>query len=336
MKQSTGRGAIYWGLAIMAIMAMIVLNLCVGAYPVSFHDLYGWLLWRSGAALTVDENVKVIIENIRAPRIIAALVIGAGLSCAGAAYQSLFRNPLVSPDLLAVSSGAALGASLSILFSMSFVFLQFGAFLGGVAAVCVVIAIASLARHRDRILSLVLAGIVVSSLLGAGVSLVKILADPYEQLPLLTFWLLGSLSRIQNYEIFPLVPVFIIAMGLIIAMHFRIDVMTVGEEEAETLGLNVVRTRLLVIASATLLTSAAVSISGIIGWVGLVVPHMTRMMVGPSFARLGLMSSCVGGLFLLFVDTIARTLTLVEIPLGILTALIGAPIFIFLLVKGRT
>ena len=322
-------------LIIIGLFAVIIVNLAVGAYPVSFYDLFRWLAWRFTLSSPPDKNIIIIVENIRAPRIVSALLIGASLSCAGAAYQSLFRNPLVSPDLLAVSSGAAFGASLSILFSLSFFMLQLSAFIGGVFAVLIVLTIAYFARRRDRILALVLAGIVVSALLGSAVSLVKILADPYEQLPLLTFWLLGSLSRIQSFEIYPLAPVFVVATAAILVMRSRIDVMSVGEEEAQTLGIHTGHIRLAVIVLATLLTSAAVSISGIIGWVGLVVPHIARMMVGPSFGRMGILSALFGGLFLIFVDTLARTLAAVEIPLGILTALIGAPIFVFLLVKGK-
>lgn len=322
-------------LIVIGLFAVIIVNLAVGAYPVSFYDLFRWLAWRFTLSSPPDKNIIIIVENIRAPRIVAALLIGASLSCAGAAYQSLFRNPLVSPDLLAVSSGAAFGASLSILFSLSFFMLQLSAFIGGVFAVLIVLTIAYFARRRDRILALVLAGIVVSALLGSAVSLVKILADPYEQLPLLTFWLLGSLSRIQSFEIYPLAPVFVVATAAILVMRSRIDVMSVGEEEAQTLGIHTGHIRLAVIVLATLLTSAAVSISGIIGWVGLVVPHIARMMVGPSFGRMGILSALFGGLFLIFVDTLARTLAAVEIPLGILTALIGAPIFVFLLVKGK-
>lgn len=322
-------------LIIIGLFAVIIVNLAVGAYPVSFYDLFRWLAWRFTLSSPPDKNIIIIVENIRAPRIVAALLIGASLSFAGAAYQSLFRNPLVSPDLLAVSSGAAFGASLSILFSLSFFMLQLSAFIGGVFAVLIVLTIAYFARRRDRILALVLAGIVVSALLGSAVSLVKILADPYEQLPLLTFWLLGSLSRIQSFEIYPLAPVFVVATAAILVMRSRIDVMSVGEEEAQTLGIHTGHIRLAVIVLATLLTSAAVSISGIIGWVGLVVPHIARMMVGPSFGRMGILSALFGGLFLIFVDTLARTLAAVEIPLGILTALIGAPIFVFLLVKGK-
>lgn len=322
-------------LIVIGLFAVIIVNLAVGAYPVSFYDLFRWLAWRFTLSSPPDKNIIIIVENIRAPRIVAALLIGASLSSAGAAYQSLFRNPLVSPDLLAVSSGAAFGASLSILFSLSFFMLQLSAFIGGVFAVLIVLTIAYFARRRDRILALVLAGIVVSALLGSAVSLVKILADPYEQLPLLTFWLLGSLSRIQSFEIYPLAPVFVVATAAILVMRSRIDVMSVGEEEAQTLGIHTGHIRLAVIVLATLLTSAAVSISGIIGWVGLVVPHIARMMVGPSFGRMGILSALFGGLFLIFVDTLARTLAAVEIPLGILTALIGAPIFVFLLVKGK-
>ncbi|UXM96657.1 iron ABC transporter permease (plasmid) [Bartonella sp. HY329] len=328
--------ALFQWIGLPIILFLLVLsNLKIGAYPVSMTNFLEWISWRVLGTIKPDEAVILVIEKIRAPRILAAILIGAAFSCAGAAYQSIFRNPLVSPDILAVSSGAAFGACLAIIGSMSIVAIQMGAFLGGIGAVCIVLIIAHMVPRRDVTLVLVLAGIVVGSLFGAGVSLLKIIGDPYEKLPIITFWLLGSLSRVQLDNILIISPFFIIGIILLVSLRFRIDVMTIGEEEAKTLGIHTGRIRLITIICATLLTSIAVSIAGIIGWVGLVVPHISRMIVGPSFGRVGPTSAFVGAIFLLIVDSCARSLASTEIPLGILTAIIGAPIFIWLLIRGK-
>ncbi|UXN06102.1 FecCD family ABC transporter permease [Bartonella sp. HY761] len=317
------------------LIAVILINLKIGAYPISASTFLQWLEWRIFGGERPNDTIISIIENIRAPRIFAAILIGGAFSCAGAAYQSIFRNPLVSPDILAVSSGAAFGACLAIVASLSLFAIQVGAFFGGIGAVAIVLLIARLVPRRDVTLVLVLAGIVVGGLFGAGVSLLKIIGDPYEKLPIITFWLLGSLSRVELDNILLLAPFFIIGITILIAMRFRIDVMTLGEEEAKTIGINTGQIRLTTILCATFLTSIAVSIAGIIGWVGLVVPHISRMIVGPSFGRVGPTSAIIGAIFLLFVDSCARSLAATEIPLGILTAIIGAPIFIWLLIKGK-
>ena len=334
-KPSLQSAAFQW-IGLPVFLFLIVLgNLKIGAYPVSISSFFHWLGWRLCGLSKPDETIILVIENIRAPRILAAIFIGAAFSCAGAAYQNIFRNPLVSPDILAVSSGAAFGACLAIIGSMSLLAIQMGAFIGGMSAVAIVLIIARLVPRRDVTLVLVLAGIVVGSLFGAGVSLLKIIGDPYEKLPIITFWLLGSLNRVELYNILIVAPFFIIGIGLLLGLRFRIDVMTIGEEEAKTLGIHTGRIRLTTIICATLLTSIAVSIAGIIGWVGLVVPHISRMIVGPSFGRLGPTSAFIGAIFLLIVDSCARTMAATEIPLGILTAIIGAPIFIWLLIGGK-
>ena len=275
------------------------------------------------------------IFDIRLPRVFAAVLVGAGVAAAGAAYQTLFRNPLVSPDILGVSTGAGLGAVLGIFLSLPVAGIQLLAFAVGLATVGLVYAIASLVRERDPILVLVLAGVVVGSLAGAAISLMKILADPYDQLPAIVFWLLGSLSAIRKGEVWAAAP--LVALGLVplVALRWRINVLSLGDEEAKALGVEAGRLRLFVVAAATLMTASVVAISGVIGWVGLVIPHIARMAVGPSFDRLLPTAMLLGASYLLLVDTLARTMARIEVPIGILTAIIGAPFFLWLLARGR-
>jgi len=243
----------------------------------------------------------------------------------------LFRNPLVSPDILGVSAGAALGAVLGIFLALPVLAIEAVSFASGLAAVIIVYGIAAAIRGRDAVLVLVLAGVVI----GAGVGLLKYLADPYNQLPAITFWLLGSLAAANPRDLTSLLPA--VAVGLIPLglLRWQIDVMTLGEEEATVLGVDTRMLRIVVIAAATLMTSAAVAASGIIGWVGLVVPHLARLTVGPAFARLLPVSLLFGAGYLLAVDTAARTIGPVELPLGVLTAAFGTPVFLWLLAFGR-
>jgi iron complex transport system permease protein len=258
-------------------------------------------------------------------------MVGAALAIAGTAFQGLFRNPLVSPDLLGASSGAALGAVLGIYFSLGVLAIQGFAFVGGLVAVAAVYAVGSAVRARDPVLVLVLTGVVIGSLLGAGVGLVKYLADPYNQLPAMTFWLLGSLAAVNAADLIPLCGPVALGALVLIALRWRMNAMSLPEEEARALGVPTGPLRILIVAAATLVTSASVATAGIVGWVGLVVPHMARSLVGPDFARLIPAAALLGGGFLLVIDTLARTSATIEIPLGILTALIGTPFFIWLL-----
>jgi iron complex transport system permease protein len=250
---------------------------------------------------------------------------------AGAAFQGLFRNPLVSPDILGASSGAALGAVLGIYFSLGVFGIQGLAFIGGLAAVIAVYGIGSALRGGDTILVLVLTGVVVGSLLGAGIGLIKYLADPYNQLPAITFWLLGSLSATSPSDLLPLLGPVLAGTFILLALRWRMNAMSLPEEEARALGIPTGLVRAAVVAAATLATAASVSAAGIIGWVGLVVPHLARFLVGPSFPRLLPATAILGGGYLLLIDTLARTMAVVEVPLGILTAVIGTPFFIALL-----
>jgi iron complex transport system permease protein len=256
---------------------------------------------------------------------------GAALAVAGTAFQGLFRNPLVSPDLLGASSGAALGAVLGIYLSLGVFAVQVLAFVGGLAAVVAVYLIGSTVRARDPILVLVLTGVVIGALLGAGVGLVKYIADPYNQLPAMTFWLLGSLAAASAADLIPLFGPVALGTLILLALRWRMNVLSLPDEEARALGLPTGPMRVAVIAAATLVTSASVATAGIIGWVGLVVPHIARTLVGPDFGRLIPTAALLGGGFLLVIDTLARTAAAIEIPLGILTAIVGTPFFVWLL-----
>jgi len=268
---------------------------------------------------------------VRGPRVLAAVLVGAALAVAGTAFQGLFRNPLVSPDILGASSGAALGAVIGIYFSLGVFGIQGLAFVGGIVAVAAVYMIGSAVRSRDPILVLVLTGVVVGSLLGAGVGLVKYLADPYNQLPAMTFWLLGSLSATTVSDLVPLFGPVALGTLVLLALRHRMNVMSLPDEEARALGLATGPLRVAIVAAATLVTSASVATAGIIGWVGLVVPHLARSLVGPDFSRLLPAAAILGGGYLLLIDTLARNIAQIEIPLGILTAVVGTPFFIWLL-----
>lgn len=339
MRNGAGRIPYLWIQAagwLSALGALAVLALAAGRFPVSFGELvdvlgrhlFGW-------DVAVDERVETIVLQVRLPRVAAAAAIGCALSAAGAVYQTLFRNPLVSPDILGVSAGAGLGAVLGIFLSLPVIAIQLLAFGFGVGTVLLVYMIAAAVRAHEPVLVLVLVGLVFGTLAGSLIALLKVLADPYDQLPAITFWLLGSLAAIAPSDILTSMPLVLGALLPLLLLRWRINVMALGDEEARTLGVDVGKLRAVCIAAATLMTAAAVSISGVIGWIGLLVPHIARMIVGPNFPALLPMSALLGGAFLLAVDTLARTAMATEIPLGIITSVLGAPVFLVLLARGR-
>jgi iron complex transport system permease protein len=321
-------------IALAVLAAGLIVAFTVGRYPVSLGELYDVLTaWATGRAPASPPAVENVVLLVRGPRVLAALIIGAALAVAGTAFQGLFRNPLVSPDILGASSGAALGAVVGIYFSLGVFGIEGLAFAGGIAAVAAVYLIGSLLQSRDPILVLVLTGVVIGALLGAGVGLMKYLADPYNQLPAMTFWLLGSLAATTTADLPPLLGPVTLGTLVLVALRWRMNAMSLPEEEARALGIATGPLRIAIVAAATLVTSASVATSGIIGWVGLVVPHLARSLVGPDFPRLLPAAALLGGGYLLFIDTLARTAAPVEIPLGILTAVIGTPFFIWLLAQ---
>ena len=322
---------------LVALGVMLVIALVSGRYPIRLGDLAD-LLWRAVTApgsLTHNAG-ETVLFRVRLPRLCAALMVGAALSGSGACYQAIFRNPMVDPSLLGVSAGAALGAALGILFSVGVVGIQLLAFGSGLAAVGLTLLLSWLvSRQGENTLTLVLCGIVTGTLFSATLSLVKYLADPYSKLPAITYWLMGSLAAVNPADARGAALATLVGTIPLVLLRWRINVLSFGDEEARAMGVNTRLIRGLVIAASTLMTATAVSMSGMIGWVGLVVPHLARMLVGPSFAVLLPVSILMGALFLLTVDTVSRVAFAVEIPLGILTAIIGAPFFIYLLVRGR-
>jgi iron complex transport system permease protein len=278
-----------------------------------------------------------VLWQIRLPRILAAMMIGGGLSAAGAAYQGLFRNPMVSPDLLGASAGAGLGAALGILFSLGTVGVQVFSFLGGLAAVALTYSIGKrVGRCQGVTLGLVLSGILVATLFSSTISFIKYAADPYGKLPAITFWLMGGLSSVSSEDVlWILLPTGLLGIVPLLGLRWRLNVMSFGEEEAMAMGVDPAKVRVVVVVCATLLTSAAVSVGGIIGWVGLLVPHLARMAVGPNYRLLLPASLVLGGSYLLLIDDAARCLSRVEIPLGILTAWAGTPFFVYLMLRSK-
>jgi iron complex transport system permease protein len=322
-------------LLLAALGSALLLALAVGPFPLRFADVTGALARMFGAADGAMSPGEIVFMRVRLPRVAAAILVGAALAGAGCAYQTLFRNPLVSPDILGVSSGAGLGAVLGILLSLPVVGIQTLAFGFGLITVALVYLIATALHGHDRTLVLVLSGVVVGALAGACISLVKILADPYDQLPAITFWLLGSLASVKLADLAIVAPLVLVGLVPLILLRWRIGVLSLGDDEARALGVDVTRLRLLVIGAATLMTASVVAISGVIGWIGLMIPHIARMLVGPNFSRLLPAAMLMGAAFMLLVDTLARTIARIETPLGILTAVLGAPFFLWLLARGR-
>ena len=314
---------------------LIFLSLFIGRYPISFGRIMG-ILWNglfSGSKGNKDV-LATIIWDIRLPRALLGAMVGASLAVSGAAFQGLFRNPLVSSGMLGVSSGAGFGAALAILlFSQSYYIYPF-AFAFGLSAVILSYLIGTIYKTMPSIM-LVLSGVIVSQIFSSLISLVKFAADPRDQLPTIVFWLMGSLASARFKDVaFAIIPIGLGVSGLVL-LRWRINVLSMGDKEAKTLGINTRLTKSLLILFATLSTVGAVCVSGIVGWVGLVIPHIGRMIAGNDNKTLIPVSVALGASFMILVDLLARNLTGSEIPLGILTSLIGAPFFVYLLKKTK-
>ncbi|KQU32023.1 iron ABC transporter permease [Methylobacterium sp. Leaf94] len=320
----------------LGLLALVVLALATGRFAVPLGDVVEILGARLvGLPARADPAMQTVILQVRLPRVLAALVVGASLAAAGATYQGLFRNPLVSPDILGVSAGASLGAVLGIFLSLPVAAIQGLAFAGGLGAVAAVYAVGAAVRGQDPVLTLVLAGVAIGAVLGSAIALLKVLADPYNQLPAITYWLLGSLASVTSGDVGAILPAIGLGLAPLVLLRWRMNLMSLGEEEARALGVETRVLRPVLIAAATLVTAASVSVTGVIGWIGLLVPHVARLLVGPDFRRLLPASLVLGAGYLLAVDLVARTIAPIEVPLGILTALIGAPFFLWLLASGR-
>lgn len=334
LKTHTGTALI---VATAVMVVLFFVSFMIGQYPITPLEVIDVIASKFlGFPCAESEMIQTIVWKVRLPRICAALLVGAALSIAGAVYQGLFKNPMVSPDILGASSGAGFGAALAILLSLPYIFIQFNAFAFGIFAVGLAYFVCQrVSRGKDAILMLVLGGMIVSTLFSSFITLTKYVADPDSKLPEITYWLMGSLSTVNLRDILFLLPPVLIALAPLISLRWQLNAMAFGDEEAQAMGLNVKRLRGLFILCATLLTAASVAIAGMIGWIGLIIPHMARFIVGPNCKVLLPMSFLVGGSFLLLVDNVARNLFTVEIPLGILTSMIGAPFFFYLLLKRK-
>ncbi len=328
MKQP--RYALRFGLLGAAFVIVLIGSVLIGRFSLSFGEMAS-LLGLSGKP--VREGADNVFFLIRLPRIAAAVLVGMALSCAGAAYQGMFRNPMVSPDVLGASTAAGFGAALGILLGAGYFGISLIAFVFGLGAVLLTYTVSRFAKTNETV-ALILSGMVISSLFSAGTSFIKLVADTQEQLPAITYWLMGSLASIKRQDVaFLAVPVLLGLLPLLL-FSWRINLLTLDEDEAKSLGVNTTALRLAVILCATLLTASSVAVSGMIGWVGLIVPHICRMLFGYDYRRLLPACAVFGAAFLLLTDDIARCATAGEIPIGILTAFVGAPVFLWLILTG--
>lgn len=314
-----------------ALIAIILVSFALGRYSVSPWELVQGVIRHFQDAVVTQEELSLdkVIFNIRVPRICLVVLVGAALASAGASFQGMFRNPLVSPDLLGASAGASLGACLGMLLGFSGLVTQLMAFATGLIAVAMAVFLNKMVRY-DKLLGLVLGGILVSTLFQAGTSIVKLAADVNDKLPAITYWLMGSFAGANLNDLSIAIVPMIVGFVLLLLERWKLNVLSLGEEEARSLGVNTKRTRLIVIVAATLLTSVSVAVSGVIGWIGLIIPHLARALVGPNYKRLLPASMLLGATYLLIVDDIARCLLSMEIPIGILTAILGVPFFMII------
>jgi iron complex transport system permease protein len=316
-----------------------VVSLMLGRYYIPWRDMLLTVWATLGGKIGAPANfgtLQTVLFQVRLPRIIGAVLIGSALAVSGSAYQGMFKNPMVSPNILGTAAGAGFGAALGILLSLGIVGVQLLSFACGLLAVGLTYFVANrFDRGHNGTLVLVLAGMVIGTLFTSLISLTKYVADPYSKLPAITFWLMGSLASLNFKDIGLIsIPIVMGAVPLLL-LRWQLNVLSFGDEEARALGVDTKRTRAVVIFCATLMTAAAVSVSGMIGWVGLIIPHLARMLVGPNYKVLLPAAILIGGIYLLAVDDLARNLFAMEIPLGILTAMLGAPFFVYLLLKGK-
>lgn len=324
---------IYWKNTILLMLMIFAFffSMCIGRYGITPWDVAKIIV---GELLQVWEHPDAICTNIvmqvRLPRILLSMIIGAGLACSGAAYQCLFGNPLVSPDILGVSAGAGFGASLAILLSAGAFVVQAQALAFGLLAVAIVLFISKV-QKKTQLYMLVLSGVIVSALFEALVSLIKYVADPQSKLPAITVWLMGSLASSSYHKVVIAFVTIVPCMLILFVLRWKLNLLSLAEEEAKSLGVNVETLRIIVIIVSTLMTAVSVSLCGIIGWIGLVIPHIARFFVGNDHR--GLIPACMilGATYLLLIDGLARTMTAAELPLSILTAIIGAPFFAIIL-----
>ena len=319
-----------------SLIILFLISLVLGRYPLSLSEIGRLLLSRiTDIEQTWPDSAEAIFFNVRLPRVGLAVLVGAALSTSGAAYQGMFRNPLVSSDIVGASSGAAFGAALGILLGAGGSMISMSAFLFSGISVILVYMISRIMR-QNQVLGLVLAGIMIGSIFNAGTSFLKLMADPNDQLPQITFWLMGSLNGKTLSELFYAAILILLGLVPLLGLRWKMNLLTMDEKEAQAMGVAVGPLRLVVIVCATLLTATSIAVSGMIGWISLVIPHFSRLLVGSDFRRLLPTSMLMGSCFLLIVDNISRLTFTAEIPLGILTSIVGAPFYLYLLMSRRT
>ncbi len=320
---------------LIVLFCFVILALCLGKYPITIKEslsiLFKAITFQKQSADTMSVNV---VLELRLPRIIASILVGAALAVSGACYQGVFKNPLVSPDFLGVSSGACIGASVAILLGLSSTTISLLAFAGGIIAVVITASLPLAFKNRTNIM-LVLSGIIIGSLMSSILGFIKYSADPTSQLASITYWTMGSFNYVSSKDLLMMVIVLVPTAIITIAMSWWLDVLSMGESEAKTLGANVRLIRGILIACSTLLTAGSVCVAGTIGWVGLIIPHFSRLLVGSSNRKVIPVSILVGGIFMLLVDTLTRIIGISEMPVSIMTGIIGVPFFCFLMYKRR-
>jgi iron complex transport system permease protein len=311
--------------------AVFLISLAIGRFSIEVKDIIRVML---GQTSSNSKNIQAILLNVRIPRTIGALLVGMALACSGAAYQSTFQNPMASPNILGAASGAACGASIGILLNFSDLAVQLISFIFGILAVFLTYTISKIVgKGRSTIILLLLIGIVISALFAAIISITKYFADVDNQLPAITFWLMGGLTNVKLKDLKLVVPIILLGVAILNYIRWDLNIMSFGDDEGMAMGIDVNVKRIIIIALSTFVSSAAISISGLVGWVGIIIPHSARMISGSNYKDMLPIATLMGGIYLMVIDDIARNAFAVEIPLGILTAIIGAPFFIYLLFK---
>ena len=318
-------------LLVVLILACAALAILAGRYGVSPRQMVGAISARMGGGIYPDRKADSVVFNLRLPRITVAVLIGSGMAVSGAAFQSLFSNPLATPDTLGVASGTCVGAVVALLLGWGMSGVQLTALVAGLVTVAITTAVA---RRRDGgtdVVTLVLAGVIVSAMADAVLSMLKLTADPTSKLPEITYWLMGSLAGASWSQIALAAPFIVIGSGVIVALRWRLNVLALSEDEARAAGVDVRRLRIVLIVCATVVTASVISLCGQVGWIGLIVPHAARMLTGSDNRYLIPVCLLLGASIMIFIDTVARTITASEVPVSVVTAIVGAPFFITLL-----
>ncbi len=331
MQDTRYRNCLFLGLILVVVSAFVALG--CGRFAVSFSDIVR-VLSSLVTGEEVPRNLYSVVVHVRLPRVATALLAGAGLAAAGAAFQSIFSNPLATPDTLGVTSGAAFGAVLAILLGANAFGIQCTSFAAGILAVVLVYSV-SRTKGTSSVLMLILSGLVISAFFSALITLVKYVADPQDVLPAITFWMMGSITSANIDKLMLSAPAVLLGCAVLWLMRWKFNALSLSDQETRSLGINVFRLRVLGIGAATLISAGIVSMCGLIGWVGLLIPHFVRLMAGASNVRIIPLSFLYGSFFLLACDTAARSVGRMEIPVSILTAVLGAPVFLWLLRKSR-